>query len=1433
MKSESKFYFRIFILISAVILLSPTMLRGQSFLYRKAITIDHTKVSVTLANFPVLINASNDNNLKSHVTNPNGYDLVFTDTGGTQLDHELERWDGLTGTLIAWVRIPSLSSTTDTVIYMYYGSSGVTTSQENRAGVWDSNFKGVWHLKEATGANAADSTSNGNTGTPRNSPAQMIGEITGSLNFNGTTQYLTTPITTVYQQFTLSAWIKPLSSGRSSPFLVNKISYYAVAVNDWPISFYGATNGTSATIQISPGIDYSTCMRATSPTFMADQWHHVAATYDGTTLRAYADGAYNQTTASYTLPSNSLPWTIGRAALEAGGGVGNSFYSGSIDEVRISKVARSPDWILAEYRNQSSPLTFHSVGGEGLGGSINHSPLAQNQNVSTNTGTAKTIILAATDADNEPLTYQIVTQPSHGTLSGTPPNVTYTPAASYSGSDTFTFKANDGKVDGNVASVSISVIGQIGCGQTLSGSISAAGQKKSYTFSASANDGITFRARKTSGNLTPYIQLYSPGGALITGAANQIDRILTETGIYRIDVGDQNNANTGDYLLYWQRMNIPCNATPINCGQVVTGSIGTSADPPPWRVYTFTGAVNDVLTIRTGNLSPGSFTPNIELYSPSGSLLVSNYNQVDRTLTVAGTYTILMRAYSAGTTGNFTLTWQKMNAPCSLSQITCGQVLSGSISTAGESDIYSFTVSANDVVTIRVMKTSGTLYPNVELFNAAGSRIVGPTTQIDTTFATAGTYTILLRDYNTTGTGNYLLYWQKVKNPCNVLANLSCGQVVTGSIGTSVDPPPWRVYAFTGAVNDVLTIRMGNLSPGSFTPNIELYSPSGSLLVSNYNQLDRTLTVAGTYTILMRAYSAGTTGNFTLTWQKMNAPCNLTPITCGQVLSGSISTAGELDIYSFTVSANDVVTIRRTKTSGSLNPYLELFNAAGSRIAGPTTQIDMTFATAGTYTILVRDYNTAATGNYLLSWQRFNSPCAPAISCGLAATGSIGTTTGAPPWAFYRLTASANDIVKIRAVKTSGSLVPYLDLYSFNGSLVTNAAGEINTTLSVGGTYTIVVRDQSNTYTGGYAVTWQKWNNPCASAINCGQVVSGSIGITANPPPWKYYSLAASANDSVTVRVTKTSGTLTPYLELYGPSGTLIGSGTGQLDRTLVAAGAYTIMVRDQNSLNTGNFILTWHRINNPCNTKTIGCGQVLQGTLSAVGKIGVFTFNATGGDNVVLTLTRTSGGLDPSLELYNSSGSRLAYQNTPSGNQVIITQTLSTGGTYAVFASDYGNDETGNYSLKFQKNNNSCSEVTVTSPNGGERIVARSNNTIRWTCTSSQGITSQEIRLSKDGGVSFPNVIATALQGDVRSYNWAVPPEMVTTQGQIRLTVTDGLGRNTSDDSDANFEIYQGVGRTYIYDELNRLIQVIYEDGRRVTYTYDAVGNRITVTND
>ncbi len=88
---------------------------------------------------------------------------------------------------------------------------------------------------------------------------------------------------------------------------------------------------------------------------------------------------------------------------------------------------------------------------------INHAPVAQNQSVTTNEDTAKAITLVATDPDKNPLTYIIVSGPLHGTLTGSGAGKTYKPAANYNGPDSFTFKANDGRVDSNIATVSITV----------------------------------------------------------------------------------------------------------------------------------------------------------------------------------------------------------------------------------------------------------------------------------------------------------------------------------------------------------------------------------------------------------------------------------------------------------------------------------------------------------------------------------------------------------------------------------------------------------------------------------------------------------------------------------------------------------------------------------------------------------------------------------------------------------------------------------------------------------------------------------------------------------------------------------------------------------------------------------------------------------------
>ncbi|HYA64930.1 MAG TPA: DUF2341 domain-containing protein, partial [Candidatus Sulfotelmatobacter sp.] len=118
-----------------------------SYTYWRAITIDHTKVpNSDQVNFPVLISgtypylASTANG--GNVTNANGYDIVFTSdaSGNSPLAYEQESYNAATGAVNFWVRVPALSHTSDTVIYLFYGNSLVTTDQSNASGTWDSNF---------------------------------------------------------------------------------------------------------------------------------------------------------------------------------------------------------------------------------------------------------------------------------------------------------------------------------------------------------------------------------------------------------------------------------------------------------------------------------------------------------------------------------------------------------------------------------------------------------------------------------------------------------------------------------------------------------------------------------------------------------------------------------------------------------------------------------------------------------------------------------------------------------------------------------------------------------------------------------------------------------------------------------------------------------------------------------------------------------------------------------------------------------------------------------------------------------------------------------------------------------------------------------------------------------------------------------------------
>ncbi|MFQ6026036.1 MAG: LamG-like jellyroll fold domain-containing protein [Dehalococcoidia bacterium] len=88
---------------------------------------------------------------------------------------------------------------------------------------------------------------------------------------------------------------------------------------------------------------------------------------------------------------------------------------------------------------------------------VNDAPVAYNQGAATDEDTPVNITLTGADIDSQTLTFSVVQGPANGTLSGSAPNLTYTPDTRFSGDDSFTFWANDGALNSNVATVGITV----------------------------------------------------------------------------------------------------------------------------------------------------------------------------------------------------------------------------------------------------------------------------------------------------------------------------------------------------------------------------------------------------------------------------------------------------------------------------------------------------------------------------------------------------------------------------------------------------------------------------------------------------------------------------------------------------------------------------------------------------------------------------------------------------------------------------------------------------------------------------------------------------------------------------------------------------------------------------------------------------------------
>lgn len=336
----------------------PSDWYSSDWAHRKKITINSQKVVADLVNFPLLVSKTDSDFIKSQA---DGDDFLFTSSDGlTKLKHEIEKYDNTNGELIAWVKIPFLSSSTDIDIYIYYQNPSCN-NQQNVEKVWDSDFKMVQHLEETPDNGIAghiDSTSNPNNGTPFNfdgtasSTTDGAGQIDGADIFDGIDDYIeggNDLSLNITDMITVEAWV-------NDPPSITIETKVAISEPSGPEKIIVGKGKDTYEIRIDNNQNvygYINNQTVVTPEPITKEWHYIVLTYDGSEQKLYIDGTLKEYKAlSGSINTNGLNLKIGEKI------------EGGIDEIHISNTSRSPEWIQTLYNNQSYPGAFISFGVE-------------------------------------------------------------------------------------------------------------------------------------------------------------------------------------------------------------------------------------------------------------------------------------------------------------------------------------------------------------------------------------------------------------------------------------------------------------------------------------------------------------------------------------------------------------------------------------------------------------------------------------------------------------------------------------------------------------------------------------------------------------------------------------------------------------------------------------------------------------------------------------------------------------------------------------------------------------------------------------------------------------------------------------------------------------------------------------------------------------
>ena len=355
--------------MGAAVLLSSVHAQPAGYEHRKKITLNSSQISGSAAhtNFPVMIKLT-ESDLKSTsngggVENPSGYDIIFTQSdGSTLLDHELQNYSSTTGALLCWVRMPTLSPTTDSTIYLYFGKTGIYSDPSDTS-TWNSNYLAVWHLEDLTDAAGTYTLTNHNT------VVNSSGYLGSAREFDGDGDDLEELKADTWldglSDLTISLWVKADVVGTDKGLIYGDdpdASDRRVMIRqDASGEKGGGTNVYRTAMRVNDSGTKRNQRLESSDGSATTNWQYLSLNRaDGSAPDFYIDGSldtpsWHNTRAGTTILNDKL--LIGKGSKDGS----TSSWDGLIDEVRFSNVKLSADWVATEYNNMSAPGTFHTV----------------------------------------------------------------------------------------------------------------------------------------------------------------------------------------------------------------------------------------------------------------------------------------------------------------------------------------------------------------------------------------------------------------------------------------------------------------------------------------------------------------------------------------------------------------------------------------------------------------------------------------------------------------------------------------------------------------------------------------------------------------------------------------------------------------------------------------------------------------------------------------------------------------------------------------------------------------------------------------------------------------------------------------------------------------------------------------------------------------